>query len=129
MIHFTEITKRPFGVSFFMSTFHINKNDYFIILIMTKLLVLPLMFVATAGIIGSAPVEARPGGGEFISQPKRCTRKNPCSRMPELPNPRKRCTRKNPCSPMPELPFFPGEIQPMPRGGFPDFGTPMPRRR
>ena len=38
---------------FLCQLFHINKNDYFIILIMTKLLVLPLMFVATAGIIGS----------------------------------------------------------------------------
>jgi len=88
---------------------------------MTKLLVLPLMFAATAGIIGSTPAEARPGGGGFISQPKRCTRKNPCSRMPELPNPgrpQKRCTIKRPCSRMPELPFFPGEVIPMPRGGF-----------
>lgn len=90
---------------------------------MTKLFVLPLMFAATAGIIGSTPVEARPGGGDFISIPrpkKRCTRKNPCSRMPELPSPgrpQKRCTKKRPCSRMPELPFFPGEIQPMPRGG------------
>ena len=94
---------------------------------MTKLFVLPLMLATTAGIIGSTPVEAGPGGGGFISSPKRCTRKNPCSRMPELPAPRKRCTFKRPCSPMPELPFLPGEIQPMPRGGFPHFGTPMPR--
>ena len=88
---------------------------------MTKLLVLPLMLATTAGIIGGTAVEAKPGGGAFISQPKRCTRKNPCSRMPELPSPgrpKKRCTFKNPCSRMPELPFFPGEIQPMPRGGF-----------
>ena len=95
-------------------------GSYFYIFnsIMTKLFVLPLMLAATAGIIGSTPVEAGPGGGSFISSPKRCTRKNPCSRMPELPSPRKRCgSRKNPCSPMPELPFFPGEIQPMPRGG------------
>ena len=85
---------------------------------MTKLFVLPLMVASFAGITGSTPVEARPGGGGFISQPKRCTRKNPCSRMPELRDPiKKRCTFKRPCSRMPELPFFPGEIQPMPRGG------------
>ena len=88
---------------------------------MTKLFVLPLMLATTAGIIGSTPVEAGPGGGDFIHLPKkRCTRKNPCSRMPELPDPgrpQKRCTKKRPCSRMPELPFFPGEIQPMPRGG------------
>ena len=72
---------------------------------MTKLFVLPLL-LATTGIMGSTAVEARPGsfhgspgGGEFIHSPK------------------KRCTRKNPCSRMPELPFFPGEVQPMPRGG------------
>ena len=87
------------------------------------------MLATAVSITGGTSVEAKPGGGAFISQPKRCTRKNPCSRMPELPAPKKRCTRKNPCSRMPELPFFPGEIQPMPRGGFPDFGTPMPRRR
>jgi len=71
---------------------------------MTKLFVLPLMLAATAGIMGSTSVEARPGsfpgargpgGGEFISSPKR------------------RCTFKRPCSRMPELPFFPGEVQPM----------------
>ena len=85
---------------------------------MSKLFVLPLMLASTAGIIGSTAAEAKPrmfydnpGGGEFIS----------------VPRPKKRCTRKNPCSRMPELPFFPGEIQPMPRGGFPNFGTPMPR--
>ena len=75
---------------------------------MTKLLVLPLMLASTAGIIGSTAAEAKPrmfhgnpGGGDFIS----------------VPRPRKRCTFKRPCSRMPELPFFPGEIQPMPRGG------------
>ena len=99
---------------------------------MSKLLVLPLMLAATAGIMGSTSAEAKPwvsgpGGGDFINVPrpnKRCTRKNPCSRMPELPSPRKRCTKKRPCSPMPELLDF---GTPMPRGGFPDFGTPMPR--
>ena len=85
---------------------------------MTKLLVLPLMLAATAGIIGSTPAEARPGGGGFVHSPKRCTRKNPCPRMPELPRPGKRCTFKRPCSRMPELPFFPGEVIPMPRGGW-----------
>ena len=65
---------------------------------MTKLFVLPLMVATFAGITGGTAVEAKPGGGGFISQPKRCTRKNPCSRMPELP-------------------LFPGEVQPMPRGG------------
>lgn len=58
-------------------------------------------------------------GGGIISLP-RCTKKRPCSRMPELPSPGRpgrNCTWKNPCSRMPELPFFPGEIQPMPRGG------------
>ena len=76
---------------------------------MSKLFVLPLMLASTAGIIGSTATEAKPGrpwvsgtgGGDFIS----------------VPRPKKRCTRKNPCSRMPELPFFPGEIQPMPRGG------------
>jgi len=66
---------------------------------MTKLFVLPLMLAATAGIMGSTSVEAKPGsfpgGGEFINRPK------------------KRCTFKRPCSRMPELPFFPGEVQPM----------------
>ena len=82
---------------------------------MTKLFVLPLMLATTAGIIGSTPVEAGPGGGGFVHSPKRCTRKNPCSRMPNLPGPGKRCgSRKNPCSPMPELPYF---GTPMPRGG------------
>ena len=85
---------------------------------MTKLFVLPLMLATAVSITGGTAVEAGPGGGEFISQPKRCTRKNPCSRMPNLPGPGKRCTFKRPCSRMPELPFFPGEIQPMPRGGF-----------
>ena len=97
---------------------------------MTKLFVLPLMLATAVSITGGTSVEARPGGGSFISSPKRCTRKNPCSRMPELRDPiKKRCTFKRPCSRMPELPFFPGEVEPMPRGGFPDFGTPMPRRR
>ena len=64
------------------------------------------MLASTAGIIGSTSAEAKPwvsgpGGGDFIS----------------VPRPKKRCTRKNPCSRMPELPFFPGEVQPMPRGG------------
>ena len=75
---------------------------------MTKLLVLPLMLATAVSITGSTAVEARPGRG----LPGPCTRKNPCSRMPELPSPRKRCTRKNPCSRMPELPFFPGPVQP-----------------
>ena len=94
--------------------------------------------LATAGILGGTAVEAKswvsggnPGGrpGTIHRPKKRCTIKRPCSRMPELPAPpRKPCgSRRNPCSPMPELPFFPGEIQPMPRGGYPDFGTPMPR--
>jgi hypothetical protein len=74
---------------------------------MTKLLVLPLMLASTAGIIGSTAAEAKPrmfhsnpgpGGGDFIN----------------VPRPRKRCTRKNPCSPMPELFDF---GTPMPRGG------------
>ncbi len=76
------------------------------------------MLASTAGIMGSTSVEAKPrmfydnpGGGDFIS----------------IPRPKKRCTKKRPCSRMPELPFFPGEIQPMPRGGHPHFGTPMPR--
>ena len=72
------------------------------------------MLASVAGITGGTAAEAKPwvsgpGGGFSIHTP------------------RKRCTRKNPCSRMPELPFFPGEIQPMPRGGFPDFGRPMPR--
>ena len=81
---------------------------------MSKLFVLPLM-LAVAGITGSTAVEAKgwsagPGGNSGT-----------------IHRPKKRCTRKNPCSPMPNLPFLPGEIQPMPRGGLPDFGTPMPR--
>lgn len=80
---------------------------------MSKLFVLPLMLASTAGIMGSTSAQARPGmfhsnpgfggpgGGDFIS----------------IPRPKKRCTRKNPCSRMPELPFFPGEVIPMPRGG------------
>ena len=85
---------------------------------MTKLFVLPLMLATVVSITGGTSAEAKPGGGSFISSPKRCTRKNPCSRMPELPSPRRRCgSWKNPCSPMPELPLFPGEVQPMPRGG------------
>ena len=73
---------------------------------MTKLFVLPLMLASTAGIMGSTSAEAKPwvsgpGGGDFIS----------------VPRPKKRCTRKNPCSRMPELPFFPDEVIPMPRGG------------
>ena len=64
------------------------------------------MLASTAGIMGSTAAEAKPwvsgpGGGDFIS----------------VPRPKKRCTRKNPCSRMPELPLFPGEVQPMPRGG------------
>ena len=71
---------------------------------MTKLFVLPLMVATFAGITGSTAAEAKPGyrgpGGGF-----------------SIHTPRKRCTRKNPCSRMPELPFFPDGIQPMPRGG------------
>ena len=33
------------------------------------------------------------------------------------PSPKKRCTKKRPCSRMPEIPFLPGEVVPMPRGG------------
>ena len=33
------------------------------------------------------------------------------------PSPKKRCTKKRPCSRMPELILPPGEIIPMPRGG------------
>ena len=76
------------------------------------------MLATAVSITGGTSVEAGPNSGAFVFSPKqRCTRKNPCSRMPELPGPRRRCTRKRPCSPMPELPFFPGEVQPMPRGG------------
>ena len=83
---------------------------------MSKLFVVPLMVATFASITGASAVEAkgwhsgRPGGSPGT-----------------IHRPKKRCTRKNPCSRMPELPFFPGEIQPMPRGGLPDFGTPMPR--
>ena len=73
---------------------------------MVKRFVLPLMLASVAGITGGTAAEAKPwvsgpGGGDFIS----------------VPRPKKRCTRKNPCSRMPELPFFPGEVIPMPRGG------------
>ena len=33
--------------------------------------------------------------------------------------PKKRCTKKRPCSRMPEIPYLPGEVIPMPRGGYP----------
>ena len=72
---------------------------------MTKLFVLPLMLASTAGIMGSTAVEAKP----WVSGPGG----NPGT----IHRPKKRCTRKNPCSRMPELPFFPGEVIPMPRGG------------
>ena len=74
---------------------------------MTKLFVLPLMVATLASITGGTVAEAKgwrskgPGGNPgFINRPKK-----------------RRCTFKRPCSRMPELPFFPGEIQPMPRGG------------
>ena len=72
---------------------------------MSKLLVLPLMLASTAGIMGSTAAEAKP----WVSGPGG----NPGT----IHRPKKRCTRKNPCSRMPELPFFPGEVIPMPRGG------------
>ena len=60
---------------------------------MTKLFVLPLMVATFAGITGSTAVEAKgwgvgPGGSPgFINRPKkRCTKKRPCSPMPELNN-------------------------------------------
>ena len=77
---------------------------------MTKLLVLPLMLASTAGIMGSTAAEAKPG--MFHGSP------GPGGNPGTIHRPRKRCTFKRPCSRMPELPFFPGEIQPMPRGGF-----------
>lgn len=66
------------------------------------------MLASVAGITGGTAVEARPQapwvsggpGGGFTHHP-----------------PKRRCTKKRPCSRMPELPFFPGEVQPMPRGG------------
>ena len=75
---------------------------------MTKLFVLPLMLATTVSITGGTAAESKPrmfhsnpgpGGGDFINVPRR----------------KKRCTRKNPCSRMPELPDF---GTPMPRGGF-----------
>ena len=86
---------------------------------MSKLLVLPLMLAATAGIMGSTPTEAKPGRPRMFHE-------NPGGRPGTIHRPRKRCTFKRPCSRMPELPDF-GDVQPMPRGGLPDFGTPMPR--
>ena len=81
---------------------------------MSKLFVLPLMLASTAGIIGSTAAEAKP----------RMFYGNPGGNPGTIHRPKKRCTRKNPCSRMPELYDF---GRPMPRGGFPDFGTPMPR--
>ena len=75
---------------------------------MTKLFVLPLMLASTAGIMGSTSAEARPGS--FPGSP------GPGGGF-SIHTPKNRCTRKNPCSRMPELPFFPDGIQPMPRGG------------
>ena len=74
---------------------------------MTKLLVLPLMLATAMSITGGTSAEAKP----------RMFRDNPGGRPGTIHRPRKRCTFKRPCSRMPELPFFPGEIQPMPRGG------------
>ena len=82
---------------------------------MTKLFVLPLMVATLASITGGTVAEAKgwrsngPGG-------------NPGT----IHRPKKRCTRKRPCSPMPEFNDF-DFGRPMPRGGLPDFGTPMPR--
>jgi len=45
------------------------------------------------------------------------TRKNNLGGGGTIHRPKKRCTFKRPCSRMPNIPFFPGEIQPMPRGG------------
>ena len=84
---------------------------------MSKLLVLPLMLAATAGIMGSTPAEAKPGRPRVSG---------PGGNPGTIHRPRKRCTKKRPCSPMPELNDF-DFGRPMPRGGFPDFGTPMPR--
>ena len=86
---------------------------------MTKLFVLPLMLATAVSITGGTSVEAKPG--MFHGSP------GPGGNPGTIHRPRRRCTFKRPCSRMPELPFFPGEIQPMPRGGHPDFGTPMPR--
>ena len=74
---------------------------------MTKLLVLPLMLATAMSITGGTSAEAKP----------RMFHDNPGGRPGTIHRPRKRCTFKRPCSRMPELPFFPGEIQPMPRGG------------
>lgn len=67
---------------------------------MTKLFVLPLMVATFAGITGSTAVEAKgwasPGG-----------------RPGTIHRPKKRCTRKNPCSRMPRLRLPPGEVIPM----------------
>ena len=73
---------------------------------MSKLLVLPLMLAATAGIMGSTPAEAKPGRPFMFHE-------NPGGRPGTIHRPKKRrCTFKRPCSRMPELL---------------DFGTPMPR--
>ena len=80
------------------------------------------MLAATAGIMGSTPAEAKPGrpwvsgpgGGDFINVPRPKKRGPGGGDFINVPRPKKRCTRKNPCSPMPELPDF---GTPMPRGG------------
>jgi len=72
---------------------------------MKKLIVLPIM-LSLVSIIGSSPAEAKGWHGG-----------RPGGRPGTIHRPKKRCTRKRPCSRMPELPFFPGDIQPMPRGG------------
>ena len=76
------------------------------------------MLATAVSITGGTSAEAKPG---------RPWASGPGGNPGTIHRPRRRCTFKRPCSRMPELPFFPGEIQPMPRGGFPDFGTPMPR--
>ena len=61
------------------------------------------MMLAIAGILGGTAVEAKPGPG---------------GKPGTIHRPKKRCTVKRPCSRMPELPFLPGEVIPMPRGGW-----------
>ena len=74
---------------------------------MTKLFVVPLMVATLASITGASAVEAKPGY------------RGPGGRPGTIHRPKKRrCTFKRPCSRMPELPFFPGEVIPMPRGGW-----------
>ena len=72
---------------------------------MTKLFV-PLLLASVAVTTISTSGEAK--GRGWVS---------PGGHPGIIHTPKKRCTKKRPCSRMPELPFLPGEVIPMRRGG------------